>query len=479
MRDQRERGATATLDDIGSPPTVNPSAVLAVLCTASFMATLDVFIVNVAFSDIGREFHGTSLANLSWVLNGYTIVYAALLVPLGRIADRYGRKKVFLGGLTVFTIGSAACAASPGLWPLVTCRVAQATGAAALTPTSLGLLLGATPREDRGRAVKIWAATGTLAAAIGPAVGGLLVQANWRWVFIVNVPIGGIAFIASRRIVPDSRDSGVSRVPDVVGAAVIAVSIAALALGLVKGPHWGWASGKELLTFGVAVAAAGLFVQRIRTHESPVVEPVLLKVPTFAWSNLAALAFAAMLAASLLSLILWLQEVWHYSAVRTGFAVAPGALIVAPVTVVAHRLAKHVPVGVVAAAGCAVAGAGNLLLLATVGQQSHYVAELLPGWLLSGVGVGLAFPTIISSATADLPPGRAATGSAVVTMSRQVGLVLGVSILIAVLGSRKGFAASHTAFQHGWAAIALMALAGMFAALRMTPRPAFVAEIVS
>jgi EmrB/QacA subfamily drug resistance transporter len=434
------------------------------------MATLDLFIVNVAFPDIGRDFHQASLSDLSWILNGYTIVYAALLVPLGRLADRYGRKAVFLSGLALFTVGSAACAASPGLWALVAFRVVQAVGAAALTPTSLGLLLNATPPTGRAKAVRIWAATGALAAAVGPVVGGLLVQAAWQWVFIVNVPIGVVAFVATVWAVPDSRDSAISRVPDLAGSGLIALSIGALALGVVKGPNWGWASGRALSSFAVAIIAGAVFVHRIRTHASPVVEPALLRVRTFAWSNAAALTYSAAFAASLLAAILWMQDVWHYSAVRTGLAVAPGPLMVPIFTAVAHRLVHRVQVGVVAAAGCALFGAGNVILLASVGPHAHYAMAFLPGWLVVGAGVGLAFPTILSSATADLPPARTATGSAVITMSRQVGLVLGVSILVAVLGTSTAFAQAHAAFQHGWWAIAAMSAVGMFAALGMTPR---------
>jgi len=156
-------------------PAVRTGAVLTVLSLAAFMASLDLFIVNVAFADIGHDFRGHSLPDLSWVLNGYAIVYAALLVPLGRLADRFGRKAGFLAGLAVFTAASAACAVSTGLWWLVAARVLQAAGAAALTPTSLGLLLAATPPELRVRAVRVWAAVGALAAAAGPVVGGLLV----------------------------------------------------------------------------------------------------------------------------------------------------------------------------------------------------------------------------------------------------------------------------------------------------------------
>ena len=199
--------------------------VLAVLSGAAFMASLDVFIVNVAFPDIGADFHGVSLSSLSWILNGYAIVYAAMLVPLGRLADRYGRKAGFVGGLALFTAASAACAFSTGLWMLVAFRVLQAVGAAALTPASLGLLLTSIPPERRVRAVRIWAASGALAAAIGPVVGGVLVQASWRWVFLVNVPVGIVAIVATIRLIADSRDSAVTRTPDLVGAAVLAVSI--------------------------------------------------------------------------------------------------------------------------------------------------------------------------------------------------------------------------------------------------------------
>src|SRR3954454_3820851 len=218
------------------------AVVLAIASLAAFMASLDVFIVNVAFDQIGADFSGATLSELSWVLSGYAIVYAALLVPAGRLADRYGRRGGFLIGLAVFTAASAACALSPGLWWLVGLRVLQAAGAAALTPTSLGLLLAATPAERRVRAVRIWAASGGLAAAAGPVVGGLLVNTSWRWVFLVNIPIGIAALVVAARIVPPSRDLTSTRLPDAWGAVLLTAAIGGLALGLVKSPDWGWTS---------------------------------------------------------------------------------------------------------------------------------------------------------------------------------------------------------------------------------------------
>jgi EmrB/QacA subfamily drug resistance transporter len=453
-------------------PSRDARAVLAVLSLAAFMASLDLFIVNVAFANIGRDFHGASLPDLSWVLSGYAILYAALLVPLGRLADRYGRKAGFLAGLGLFTLASAACAGSPSLWLLVAFRCLQAVGAAALTPTSLGLLLAATAPSRRAKSVRVWAATGALAAAAGPVIGGILVSASWRWVFLVNVPIGLIALIAAVRIVPDSRDTSVNRLPDLAGAALLALAIGALALGLVKGTVWGWGSGSSIATFVVAAAGLTLFWWRSARHPSPVVEPALLRVRAFAWSNVTAFAFSIAFAANLLAAILWMQDVWHYSALRTGLGIAPGPLMVPIFAAVAHRFANKVSVGRVTAIGCLLIAIGAFTLSLRVGPHPAYVTEILPGWLLGGIGVGLALPTILSAATSDLPAARAATGSAVVNMSRQIGTVLGVSMLVAIVGTPAGYALAHAAFEHVWWAIAGCALISIPAAIGMTPRRA-------
>jgi EmrB/QacA subfamily drug resistance transporter len=449
-----------------------PALVLAVLSLAAFMASLDVFIVNVAFDDIGRDFRGTTLSQLSWVLNAYAIVYAALLVPAGRIADRYGRKGGFLLGLAIFTVASAACAASDGVWVLVAFRVLQAAGAALLTPASLGLLVASADPEHRARSVRICSATGALAAALGPAVGGILVEASWRWVFLVNVPIGVGALVAAASWVPPSRDESVTRIPDVVGAVLLAVAIGALTLGLVEGPSWGWGAARTDAAWVVTVAGLAGFGVSSRHHDVPVIEPALLRVRAFAWSNVTALLFAVPFAAALLTNILWMQRVWGYSALKTGFAIAPGPLMVPIFALVAHRLAKHVPVGRIVALGCLLLGAGGVLTSLAVSATPDYVSSVLPGWLIGGVGVGLALPSILSSATADLPPGRAATGSAVVNMNRQIGTALGVSLVVAVLGSPVGYPAAHAAFQHTWWAFASVAVLAAVAAIGMTPTAA-------
>ena len=453
---------------VGSTPT-RPGAVLAILSLAAFMASLDVFIVNVAFDDIGADFHGTTLSQLSWVLNAYAIVYAALLVPAGRLADRYGRKGGFLLGLAIFTVASAACAASGGVWWLVAARVAQAVGAALLTPASLGLLVASLPPERRARAVRIWASTGALAAALGPAVGGMLVEASWRWVFLVNLPIGVVAFVAAAALVARSREHAATRIPDVAGALLLAVAIGALTLGLVEGPTWGWTSSRIWTAWLVFAVALLGFLRTSRSHPVPIIDPALLRVRAFSWANVTSLLFAVPFAAALLTNILWMQQVWDYSALRTGFAVAPGPLMVPVFAAVAHRLAARVPIGRIVALGCLLVGLGGVLVSLSIGPDPDYAAAILPGWLVGGAGVGLALPSILSSATADLPPARAATGSAVVNMSRQIGTALGVSLVIAVLGAPIGYTAAHHAFQHTYWAFAAVAVLAALAAPRMTP----------
>jgi EmrB/QacA subfamily drug resistance transporter len=445
---------------------------LGVLSLAAFMASLDLFIVNVAFDDIQHSFSHASLTDLSWVLNGYAILYAALLVPLGRLADRFGRKAGFLAGLAVFTVASLACALSPGLWWLVAFRALQAVGAAALTPTSLGLLLTATPAAGRVRAVRIWAATGALAAAAGPVIGGLLVSLSWHWVFLVNLPIGVFALVGAWRVVPDSRDHSITGLPDLLGSALIAVAVGALALALVKGPDWGWSSVATLGGFAIALLTLILFWRQNRRHPMPVIAPALLRVQSFTWSNLTTVLFSIGFAINLLASILWLQQVWGYSALKAGLGIAPGPLMVPIFAAVAQSVANRIPVGWIAAAGNVLCAVSAVVILTSLGAEPAYATEFLPGWLLGGIGVGLALPTLLSTATADLPTAQAATGSAIVNMSRQLGSVLGISALVILLGSPVGFAEVQRAYQHAWWAAVICTGLAAVAAFGMTPRGA-------
>jgi EmrB/QacA subfamily drug resistance transporter len=439
---------------LGAPSGERYGAIVFALCVAGFMAMLDVFVVNVAFPAIGGSFRGASLADLSWVLNAYTIVYAALLIPAGRLADRYGRKRAFMVGLVVFTVASLVCAGAPGLWWLVAARMIQAVGAAALTTAGLGLLLTVLPAERRAGAVKIWATTSSVAAALGPVVGGAVVLLSWRWVFLLNVPVGVAAFAAGRRLVPDLHDARAAKsvAVDLVGVVTLAVAIGAAALGLVKGGDWGWAGGSTLGAFGVGVAAAAVFVVRTLRHSAPVVDVALLRVPSFVWANVTVLLFCTAFSALFLSVVLWLQEGAGYSAIATGLAILPGPMSVPVFAAVAQRLVRRVSAGTVIAVGNVLFCVGALALAAGASADIRNWTQVLPGWVLTGVGIGLALPTTMASATAGLPVAQAGTGSAVINTGRQLGYVLGVAVFVAIVGAvgASHGVAPHTAFQHGW-----------------------------
>jgi EmrB/QacA subfamily drug resistance transporter len=455
----------------GRSPARSLRTILVILSLAGFMANLDVFIVNVAFDKIAVSFPGSSISDVSWVLSAYAIIFAALLVPFGRLADKFGRKRVFLLGMGLFTAASVACGAAPGLWWLVVFRVLQAAGAAALTPTSLGLLLAAVPGEKRLHYVRIWSAVAAVAAAAGPVLGGLLVTASWRWVFLVNLPIGIFAIVAAQRKVPDSRDTSVTRMPDMIGAALLTVSIGSLALAIVKGGDWGWGDGKTVAGFVVAGLLLAAFLWRAEHHPVPVIDPGLYRVRTFAAANFAMVTFGLGMSAYLLITVLWMQNVWHWPVITTGFALAPAPAMVPIVTVLAQRLARKIPASYLSAAGCVVFAGGTILTLSLIGPHgSNYASELLPGHLLVGIGIGLTLPTILSSATHELPQDRASTGSAVINMARQIGFVLGVSVLVAILGTPTTYHAAHIAFVHGWWTIAAVELAAAVACLGIVKR---------
>jgi EmrB/QacA subfamily drug resistance transporter len=422
--------------------------VAAVVSVGVFVASLDLFIVNIAFPDIQRDFDGTSLASLSWVLNAYAIVFAALLVPAGRWADRTGRKRAFLGGLALFTLASAACAAAPSVGVLIAARVVQAAGAAILTPSSLGLLLPEFPPEKRGLAIGLWAAVGGTAAAAGPVVGGLLVELSWRWVFLVNVPVGVAAFVAGLRVLREVRDPDPAR-PDLVGAGLLTAAVATLIAAIVEGPDWGWGDGRVVALFAAAAALAVAFAVRSARHPVPVVEPALLRVRAFAFSQAAGLFFFVGFSAMLLGSVLWLTEVWGQSAIGAGLKIAPGPATAALFAVAGGVLSARVGPRLVGAVGAVLFGLGGVWWATRLGTEVHYAADYLPGMLIGGAGVGLVNPSLAGAATAQLPPTRLATGSAVLTMSRQIGSALGVALLVAVLGTPSP-AEVVDAFQDGW-----------------------------
>lgn len=425
--------------------------VAAVVCVGVVLVNLDLFIVNVAVPSMAETWSGADLADLSWVLNGYAVVFAALLVPAGRLADRSGHRAVFLRGTALFTLASALCAAAPGVGWLVGARLLQAAGAALLMPSSLGILLTSFPPERRAAVVRVWTAIGGLAAALGPVAGGLLVEPGWRWVFLVNVPIGAAAVVAGIRLLPagpPATERG--PLPDLLGSALVTVGIGALALGLVKADDWGWGSPRALAAWAVFVVLAVWFAFRTTRHPRPVVDPALLRVRTFGVAGFATVLFGIAFAGMLLAIALWAQGVWGWSALRTGIALTPGPLLVPPTAILAGKWAARTGPAVLAAIGGVAFGGGTLWWAVTLDPGSAYAASMLPGMMLTGLGVGLMLPTLVAAAVAELPPAQAATGSGVVTMLRQLGSVLGVSLTVVLLGSPMAGAEAADEFDHVW-----------------------------
>jgi EmrB/QacA subfamily drug resistance transporter len=439
--------------------------VLAVVSTAVFMSSLDLFIVNIAFPDIRRSFPGSTLASLSWILDAYAIVFAALLVPSGRAADRLGRRRSFLAGLALFTLASALCAAAPSVELLVAARVVQAVGAAAVFPTSLALVLPEFQPAERRTAVSIWAAVGAVAAAAGPPVGGLLVQAGWPLVFVVNVPIGAVLLLLAARVLRESREPAGAPRPDLAGAALLASGVALLVLGLVKASDWGWGDARTIGVLLAAAAVLGALAERSTRHPHPIVEPALVRRRSFALANAAGLLFFMGFGAMLLSSVLFLTEVWHESVVRAGLQIAPGPAAAAVFAVTGGRLAASLGERRIGAAGGLLFAVGALWWIERVGAAPSYASAFLPGMVVGGAGVGFVIPSMFSAATASLPPQRFATGTAVTSMSRQIGVALGVAILVSVLGTSSGDAVVR--FSDGWAVMAAAGLlaAGAFAAI--------------
>src|SRR4051794_30605098 len=443
--------------------------VLAVVSAAVFMASLDLFIVNIAFPDIQSDFSDSSLASLSWVLNGYTIVFASLLVPFGRAADRVGRRRMFVGGLLLFVAASAAAAAAPSVDTLVAARVVQAVGAAAIMPTSLALLLAEIPVEKRSSAIGLWAATGGIAAAAGPPLGGLLVEASWRWVFLINLPIGLAAAVAAVRVLSESSDPQHARRPDVLGAALLTIAVAVLALGLVKAPDWGWANGRTVAALAGSAVALAAFIARSARHPAPVVELPMLRVRSFSMAATAAFLFSAGFGAMLLGGVLFLTQVWGYSVLEAGVAFAPGPFTAAVFALPSGRLGPRVGTHVLTALGGTTFGLGAVWWALRIGTEPSYASELLPGMILTGIGVGLTLPSVSAAAVSALPPARLATGSAVLQRARQRGIALGVAILIAIFGHpARDQVLDH--FHNGWWFIAGAGFAAAIAGTRIQVR---------
>jgi EmrB/QacA subfamily drug resistance transporter len=406
---------------------------VAIACAGAFLAFLDATIVNIAFPDISSSFSGSGRDALSWVLDGYFVVIAALLVPAGGLADRFGHKRVFLLGVAGFTAASLLCAVAPSLELLIAFRVVQGVGAAMIAPTSLALVLDAFPPERRAAGVGIWGAAAAAAAAVGPTLGGALVElSDWRLVFLVNLPLGAAVVLFGMRRLRE-RPQRDSRLPDLPGALMLALGLALVTLAIVEGNDWGWGSPPTLGCFAAAAILLAGVIWRSTRHPRPIVEPELFRHGSFRIGNLGTLLFAAAFFSLILGNVVFLTSIWGYTVLQAGAATLPGPTLSTIVAGPAGRLADRFGHRAVIVPGTLFFAAG-VMVLRSAGATPDWLGLWLPGACLTGIGIGLAFPTLGSAAVRDVPDDRFATASAVNAAFRQIGAVLGTAILVAMVG---------------------------------------------
>ncbi|GAA0410657.1 MFS transporter [Streptomyces luteireticuli] len=440
-------------------------AVLAVASAAQFLAVLDVSAVNVAFPVIGEEFPTASAAGLSWVLNAYTVVLAALLVPAGRLADAAGRRRSFLLGLALFGLASVGCGLAPGLGWLVVARTVQGIGAAVLVPTSLSLALPAFPAGERATAVGAWTAISALAASGGPVLGGLLAASDWRWVFLVNVPVVLAALAAGVRLLP-SPVPGPRQGRDPLGTVFVLVAVGALTTAVVEAGDWGRASPATLGTLAAGLLATVLCVRHVRRVPEPVVDPRLFRTPGFTAAALGLFVYFLAYAAMLLAASTLCSDVWGWSVRRTGLALAPWPGTVLVVSLLSGRLVAALGERATASLGALCFTAAPLWWLAAVAAGpaagAHYASAVLPGLVLAGVGTALC-QSVMFAAAGRLPERRMSLGSGVLMVSRQAGTALGTAVLVGLGGGahRLGLGTLRA----GWVFAAVAAALALAAAL--------------
>lgn len=426
-----------TSQKTGGQAEINPGLVLLLCSGATFMAFLDLSVVNIAFPEIIAHFKGTTMATLTWIISGYAVMFAALLTPAGRLADTVGRTKVFLGSLVGFTIASMVCGAAPTATWLIVGRFLQGAMAAGMIPAALGLIMASTPLPKLTKAIGAWSAAAGFSAVIGPVIGGLLVeQFSWRSVFYINGPIGVLLLLAGLRGLPKHVTPAGKRLPDLVGTASLTLGIAFVVAALTEGERWGWTSVTTLalLIGGLALGLVALL--RSYRHDAPAIDTALWKSPRFARTNMVAAVFGVSMFAWLLAGPLWTTQVWGWSIMQTAGALSVGAFASMITSTVAGRIndgTKHrllVVIGLLMFAACTILQASSLFT-----DEPRFWSVWVPSGLLGGGGLGFAATALSSIAATSLPPVRFAAGVGMNLTARQVGGAIGTAGLAAIMAS--------------------------------------------
>jgi EmrB/QacA subfamily drug resistance transporter len=398
-----------------------------------FMIMLDNTVVNVALPSIERDLH-ISISSLEWIVTSYALVFAALLITGGKLGDMYGRKRIFIAGLVVFTLASLACGLAPSAGFLIGARLVQGAGAALMNPASLSIITATFPPRQRGTAIGIWAGVSALALAIGPLAGGLIVDnINWNWIFFINVPVGVLGVVASRIFITESRDTSREQSIDLPGLVTSGLALFALTYGLIEGNQRGWTSAEIVGLFVAAAVLFALFVVVESRQRLAMLDLSLFKNGSFTGANIVALLVSLGMFGVFFYVSLYVQNVLGYTPTQAGAIFLPMTLLIILLAPFAGRASDRVGSRWLMGGGMALLGV-SLLLYQRMGVHSGFWT-LLPALVIGGAGMAITMSPMTSAAMGAVPPDKAGVGSGVLNSFRQVGGALGIAIMGAIVAS--------------------------------------------
>jgi EmrB/QacA subfamily drug resistance transporter len=441
---------------------------LAAVSFGLFMIMLDNTVVNVALPSIQRDLEA-DLAQLQWIVTGYALSFAALMLIGGKLADAYGRRLLFVVGILVFTLASLWCGLASSGDMLIVARVVQGVGAALMNPATLSIIAATFPPRERGTAIGIWAGVSALALAIGPLVGGLLTEhLSWHWIFFVNVPVGVLGIAASYLLIRESKDETHESL-DLPGLATSALGLFALTYGLIEANHYGWGSVRIVGSFVVAAAALATFLALERRRRAPMLDLTLFRSGTYAGANIAMLLVALAMFGVFFFVSLYMQNVLGYSAVQTGAAFLPMTVVIILCAPVAGKLSDRHGSRWLMATGMVLLGA-QLLYLSQLGRDATFW-HLLPAFVVGGLGMGLTMTPTAAAATRAVPVDKSGVGAAVLNAMRQVGGSLGIALMGAIVAQaaagRDPVDGFMTGFERALLTAAVIAFAGAVVAFAL------------
>jgi EmrB/QacA subfamily drug resistance transporter len=400
---------------------------LGAACFALFMAILDNLVVNIALPTISRELSATT-TQLQWVVSAYTLVFAALQITAGGLGDRFGRKRWFIIGLTLFTLTSFLAAFSNSMEMLIAMRALQGLGAAFIMPLSLSLISAAFPPEERGRALGIWGAISVSGIALGPIVGGALVEyASWEWIFLINVPIGIVALIVAWAVIRESKDESGTVATDIPGTILITAGIASLTWGLIEAGERGWSDSLVLAAFATAAVILPVFIWVESRAERPMIPLHFFKSRTFTGANIDSFMIAFLITGVAFFMTLYQQNIHGFSAIRTGLALLPMVLVMMVMSPISGAMTSKMGPRRLITFGMTVTGIGTLLMLLTGVDASYYL--LLPSFVVMGFGMSFIWAPMTTAVLNSVPSDKSGVASAINGALREIGTAFGVALL--------------------------------------------------